>query len=395
MCVNPAPEQNRVNQLSAEQLDLEDRARPARLEDMRERVEAYFAGDKLADLRAKIMHSLDVPQLGQYHCEGMYMDTHIARILYAIDEVSEGRLASQIPHSIRNAMIDLASERRFHVERYALLHDLEKASCLTIKYLDGRSEEKDLKSFLATMPEASRGVPSKTYEFCKSSGIESISYYHKSTERLHGPEAEIKLRREPALQGVLPDELLTAIGKHEVAYQFSRISAQALEKHFGGITQEGKIWVLLANYIDLMGSLQPNQEPDMAPFFALAHSLNNANQVEYCRNLLGRDPDIDQKELQKKLQGLMQQDKPIVGTREDLSGRLALECKIKRYSREKMLTVLNVLVADSTLTEDQRNQVLAALLPDGRLNPEGLAPVRAQLGAKNRILAASIEQARI
>ena len=91
----------------------------------------------------------------------------------------------------------------------------------------------------------------------------------------------------------------------------------------------------------------------------------------------------------------MQQDKPIVGTREDLSGRLALECKIKRYSREKMLTVLNVLVADSTLTEDQRNQVLAALLPDGRLNPEGLAPVRAQLGAKNRILAASIEQARI
>lgn len=77
-------------------------SREARLERLRGQIERLFPLESTPEtVRSAIEDSLDVPQWGKYHNEGIYMDTHLDRILEVIDEMRAGEFPEEIPEYMR------------------------------------------------------------------------------------------------------------------------------------------------------------------------------------------------------------------------------------------------------------------------------------------------------
>jgi len=75
----------------------------------------------------------------------------------------------------------------------------------------------------------------------------------------------------------VPLEIIIAISKHEMAYQFGKINAATYEEHFvkPGFSEDQQKFILVASYIDTMASLGPDGKPNLGNFANLIKSRDN------------------------------------------------------------------------------------------------------------------------
>lgn len=281
--------------------------RADRIRELTEKVENLFPGDteEMKSLREKIITSFEVPQYGDYHNEGMFMDSHLDLILQQIEAITRGDLPESITPDIRASFERTIARDRTLVEQYVFLHDISKMDCLTIQ----RGKEKqsvtwkewqDMLGQNESGLQVLKGDGAALRTFCEEQGITGISYYHEKTEKNEGRKHGEEGVAEVAHHGFAGDPaMLAAIERHEVAYSFQNISVPTYDRYFSGLTPEARDFALTASFVDTMSSLKPNGTPDLANFLFLAQSKQKSESL---RTLLEELlPTVDRLELAQAL----------------------------------------------------------------------------------------------
>ncbi|MCI0479051.1 hypothetical protein L0Y59_00700, partial [Candidatus Uhrbacteria bacterium] len=273
----------------------ESASRPERLERLRGMVDELFPGPDRAELRAHIVRSFDVPQWGDYHNEGVLMDTHLAAILDAFDGIERGEFPEGIPEADRARMRDVAARHHDDLRRYAFLHDISKPDLLRMEKLPKEGEKKGevwegaLEEWYAEagVPEQARKDPAMLSAWLASQGLKGISYYHAGVEMKAAGRTTDKAKHGEAGKDKLtalgdtgvPPSILDAIASHEIAYQFEGVKPDAYRKHFDALPDETRTLALLASLTDTMGSWRTDGKPSLRNFRDLLDSKHNAETI--------------------------------------------------------------------------------------------------------------------
>ncbi|MSR71711.1 MAG: hypothetical protein EXS50_03605 [Candidatus Taylorbacteria bacterium] len=336
--------------------------------------------EKYPAFSERIKSSLETPQIGEHHNEGPKMDSHLSLILANLESVKDGNFHDAIAkdenlkETMRRIVVVQEGENPNHdsvnpaLVEYTFFHDISKPDCLTLK-LEG--EKKGVEITWEQWKEVERtGQP---YRF-EGKAIKSISYFHASEGAggQHGNKAAELLKGSG-----IPPEILIAISKHEVAYQFSKINAATYEEHFvkPKFTVEQQDFILTASYIDTMASLLPDGKADLGNFVNLLHSKNNYLLIKEFvdKGVIFRE---------NELISLKKQDKIL--TREDVE---VIVPKQEKYNIAVLAEKLITLVAGGQITVDEREQILSIVSS----NPKDLGK---QFASRMRLIKPLLESAR-
>lgn len=241
--------------------------------------------ERFPQVAERVRRSLETPQIGFYHNEGPTMEAHLRKVLAALEDVAAGRFPKalaglpEICQLLKEGATlpepDQSEAQRLNPEMvdYVFFHDIAKPDCLTLGFEDGTKEEISWEQWRAV---ASGEKPFKKGE----KSITSVSYYHDSKGDVghHGNTGADQLAGQLGISA----DLLVAMRRHEIAYQFPKISAGAYEEHFvrPGFTEAQQRFILLASFIDTSGSLRENGSPDYTNFIALAQSRLNFRRLQ-------------------------------------------------------------------------------------------------------------------
>src|SRR3989344_454589 len=318
--------------------------------------------------------------MGEHHNEGPKMDSHLSLILANLESIKNGTFHDAIAEdeslkeTMRRIVVVPGRENPNHdsvnpaLVEYTFFHDISKPDCLTLKV---ESEKQGIEITWEQWKEIERmGQP---YQF-EGRVIKSISYFHPS----EGADGQHGNKAAEMLEGSgIPPEILIAIRKHEVAYQFSRINAATYEEHFvkPKFTAEQQDLILVASYIDAMASLLPDGKPDLGNFVNLLHSRNNYLLIKEFldKGILFRE---------NELAALKKQDRNL--TRQDFE---AIVPKPEKYSVAILAKKLAPLVVGGQITEREKAQILSIISS----NPRDLGK---QFGPKMRIIKPLLEDSR-
>ena len=284
----------------------EQKERPERLRRLTEQVERLFPGEdaRAKELRAIIVTSFNAPQFGQYHQEGLFMDTHLDLILENVRDIQNGRFLETLPEDIRALLQHVGEKYGDVLERYTFLHDIAKKDCLRVKYADDRIREFSWDEWQAELPDAAKIDPVALRVFCKEQKIKGISYFqNKRGNRQHGPVGTNLLRRYKDSIPV-PPAVYTAIDKHEVTYNCHAVDARYYEKHLGSLTREERDLAITANYIDTTASLRKNQLPDFGNFLRFVDSKHNFELLQEVEHALAARTDFSERKTTHALERL-------------------------------------------------------------------------------------------
>ncbi len=274
--------------------------RRKRVERLTAHVERLFLGEKLASLRGDIATSLKVPQRGDYHNEGMYMDTHLDRILGVIADLYEENLPESLSPELVQILHDAAginedqqeqATRRRSLERYAFEHDISKKDCLTLKYPGGLEKTITWEEWEALIGEelANNPDPEKLSKWFNEQQIEGISYYQKTEDGMkqHGDMGADKLTKTEDLSE--DARVLSAIRHHEAAFRFTKVNSRLYKELLGNLSEEDRNWAITATFTDLMGSLRTTGKPDLLCIENLLHSKYNYDLISQLEEAIQAD----------------------------------------------------------------------------------------------------------
>lgn len=286
--------------------------------DLRFKVALNEVLGRYPQLAEDIKKSLLTPQIGEHHQEGPKMDSHLKLILENLRKIAlnefpvELEVIPGIKDILREVVMagSIASEHDVVLNPalvdYAFLHDLEKSNSLSLKF-EGRKDQVEI-TWEQWVEIESRGEP---YKYVDKEGKEililGVSYLHRSKgkEGAHGFKAAKKIAE---VAPEVPKTIGSAINKHEVAYQFTKVSATVYEDHFvkTGFTDEEQRFILAASYIDTMSSLKKDADgislkPDLGNYIRLVRSRNNYllikkaldNGLKFRENEIGNKKNAD------------------------------------------------------------------------------------------------------
>lgn len=309
--------------------------------------------ERYPELSEKIKTSLETPQLGEHHNEGPKMDSHLTLILKNLESIKDGQFHKSLQdRGLQDAMRDIAVRQdKDNPEKliinpalvdYTFFHDIAKPDSLTLKI------EGDKKGVEITWEQwqkiETEGAP---YQF-EGKLITSISYFHSSEGAAgqHGNKAAEILKDKE-----LPPEIIVAISKHEVAYQFGKINAATYEEHFvkPGFTEDQQKFILVASYIDTLASLGSDGKPDLANFANLVKSRNNLLLIKQYT-----DKGIAFRE--NELTALKKQDRVL--TAEDVEKIIPRE---EKYNLSTFGDKLYTLVAGCQISAEEKEQILSTV----------------------------------
>lgn len=339
------------------QAEKEDVLRPERLRRLREQVDHLFPGDELIGIRQEIYASFDVPQFGDFHNEGMFMDSHLDLIAQNIENIRQGKFDDTVPQEVREVLARAVAAYEKYLSKYVFLHDLSKKDCLTIKYLDGSSKEMTWSEWVESLPPDVQGSPSLFRAYCKNSGVKGISYFQDKKSKKHGAEAVKILEGKEESIGI-PKEVLIAIDKHEVAYSFTKINPKTYRDHLGQLSGEARDLAIAASYVDTAATLGKNGMPDLSNFLFLIESRRNFEMIIAAEAELIKNPALDQKKVQKVIIGLFNSDRRIDESADTFLARLTKECRPTEYDLAVLNTGLDAMIAVGTLTSEEKADIL-------------------------------------
>lgn len=358
--------------------------RATRVERLRVIVVELFPGEGAQELRENIERSFSVPQIGDYHNEGAFMDSHLDLIVRNIEDVSAGKFPEELSAGTREALVRAVRRDPESVKRYVFLHDISKADCLTIKFgEEERAVTWDEWNALLAGSEAGRaalrGDEDALRAFCERSGITGVSYFQNQgeTKRQHGKTGAEELRAS----GVATDAaMLAAIESHEVAFQFEAINVKTYETHFADMAEETRDFALLASYVDTMASLRPDGKPDLANFLALAGSREKHDSLRVLEGRLA-GAKLDKQKFARAWAPLRNSAEPLTADMIDaVEARLRSECKIAGYDVGKLREAVEPLVGEGVLSVADRDRLLSLAESDPQGIGRAFAPVMRQLG---------------
>ncbi len=381
-------------------LEKERDSRRERLTRLGGEADALFPGEPLAELRTDIKdRSFNVPQFGPHHNEGMFMDTHLERILAAIQDIKTGRFPDAVPSDARGWMQEVVTGNERTLAMYTFLHDISKPDSLTIKYTDGHSVEPAWNEWVAMLPEGVNGDPVKLDAFCREQGITGISYFQKGKGAKHGSMGAERLAALREAIGI-PQTVLTAINHHEVAYQFQNVAIKTYEKYFGDLSEEEIKWVVTASYIDTMGSLNEQGQPDLSNFRAMVDTVHNYRVIQQVKAALQPDGQVleglDPKKAEKAILSLINEKTRFAEDPASMEVRLKQECRFSVYDSAKLEASLGALVLTSQIDEGTKVAILALIdSTTGRLSEAGFSAIRGKLGKANRLVNEALSAAEI
>lgn len=373
-----------------EQLMQEQQTRPERLRRLCEVVDQLFTGEALAQIRARIERSFEVPQAGAHHNEGVFMDSHLEKIFNALDRVTAGQFPPNIPPEVQAMLTRVVPDpiNRDLLRKYVLLHDIDKANTLNINYQDKGKQKVSWNEWQSSVPLEAKSDPVAMQQFMDAQGITSIGYYR------HEEMGAATIAPDVDALGITLT-VVKAIDKHGVAYNFSKIKLDTFERHFGGLTCEEMEWTVTASFIDSSASLMLNGEPDLDEFLNMCGAIHNTFVI---RDLETRFkpggqpvPELDSRKIDQGLKQLRSMEEWITDTADVLAERMRLEYQFTRYDVGQLSNKLQV---EPLLT--YRDQIIAAVDPStGRLDEAALRFIRKQLGKANQMLIEALASSEI
>jgi len=278
--------------------------RNRRVDFLREKMEALFEGERNKELRAEIEQSFLVPQWGEYHNEGTLMDSHLKLIFDNIDAVERGEFAEGLSEQTRAALSRAVEHDREAVEKYVFLHDISKKDTLTLKFdspeaaqaagltdAEGKDVAVTWEQYQALLAQhadgalALQGDEEAMGRWSKNIGLKAVGYFQP--ERKHGDVGSEALQS----MGVDVDTTtLVAIERHEDAFSYQFVDPDRYLRNYHDIDNEGRDMALLASYVDTMGSLGRDGNPQLQNFELLAASKEKLEQVRRFLEKLGAEP---------------------------------------------------------------------------------------------------------
>lgn len=211
------------------------------------------------------------------------MDSHIELIMQHIDAVEQNDFSEGLSETTKETMQRAVRTNKAHVERYALLHDISKPDCMTLKFsnpesakqlgLDSAESPVSFEMWTQLLQQSElgqsvlQGDESALKRWCEQHGLKSISYYQKG--KMHG-ETGANALHDMEL-GIDPMTII-AIKHHEDAFQFTATDVQRYMSCYRGVPEAGRDYALLGSYVDSMASLLKSGVPDLTDFEHLANS---------------------------------------------------------------------------------------------------------------------------
>ncbi len=334
------------------------------------------------DLQGDVERSLHVPQVGPYHQEGPFMENHLSRVMMALEEVYFEGLQVFVPQPVRSLITGAIQKLGMDLCRlYILLHDLDKANCLTIVYIDGNKVAVTWDEWTG-MFDGSDGDSLAT--FCLDAGIEQISYYQDQdggSKRSHGRVTAERLRgRED-----IPDIVVKAIEEHELAFTFGSrggINIPLVEKMVEGKDKLAIGFTLLVNYADQMGSAREDGEPDVSDFLLMVDSYLAYRQLGQLKDRLSQTDRLDDQKVNKALAKLRKATDAFCAEDVDRAySRIVRECRLPELTQAQVMTALEPAISEG-LSDKLIEAIVAEMTSEGKLSREtGKA-----LGRFNRLI---------
>ncbi len=349
-----------------------------RLERLRGMVNEFFPAPEQADLRKEIERSFHVPQWGEYHNEGMFMDRHFDEILHALEDVESGNMPENIPLAERQMMQDVAARHHDALQKYVFLHDISKADILRVEsqaeagQKKGKAWEGTLEQWYAEtgIEEGARTNPSLLYAKLASMNLKGVSYYHQGMEvegtgrktesSKHGESGKSKLETMGDV-GVSP-AVLEAIERHEVAYQFEAVKVDTYRKYFESLSPDERGLALVASFVDTMSSWRKDGKPDLANFLALLDSKHNYEVIQDLDRMFAEasaGTELDKKKVEAFFLALRKQAGRINESGDVLLQRSLRECRPTEYDLDKLRSNLTEFVSRSELAQSEMDEILA------------------------------------
>lgn len=387
-----------------ERAKAESASRPARLERLRGDVEKLFPGAERAELRAEIERSFDVPQWGEYHNEGILMDTHFDAILEAFDGIEKGVFPEGIPEADRAKMQDVAARHHDDLRRYVYLHDISKPDLLRTERLPAEGQKKGdvwegtLEQWYAEagVPEDARRDPALLSEWLAKENLKGISYYNtgvelkaagrKTEKTKHGEAGKEKLERLGET-GAAPS-ILEAIARHEVAFQFEGVKPDTYKEYFESLSDDERTLALLASLTDTMGSWRKDGKPDLKNFRALLDSKRAYETLTDLEAKLGSAEGakaLDKKKVEAFLLALRKGKERIDESTDALLARIMKKCRPTEYDLDGLRGNLAELVQKGDLTQEEADKI------HGFVASGDIASIGKTFGKKTRVIAPALK----
>ena len=384
--------------LTPERIAAEKEQRPGRLERLTAEVERLFSGENYEALREKITRSFEVPQWGEYHNEGILMDTHLNRMIEVIESFDRGEGGGNLPEKTRASFNELVKQYGDTLKKYVFLHDISKPDLLRIQWdpkageKKGRAWEGNIEEFRSEhgLSNEETSDPQRMAEFFSSQGIKGVSYYHQGIENENGRKTESAKHGEHGAEhvgdeyeGVVDVEILKAIELHEAAYQFEKVKPDTYKKLFGELSEEHKQLALFASYIDTASSYRQEGEPDLTNFSYLLTSKDNAESIEEITSELSLVGGLDKKKLESYLRSLLAEQTTLnIGNAVEKGKK---EAKTTEYSLDTLKLTLDEVAEKGEITNEEAMKVYE-LVSTGSISEIGRT-----FGKKMKIISAVLK----
>ena len=406
-----------------ERITAETESRADRVEQLMARAEALFSAESWVHIGPLVRRQLDTPQWGNeaetknpyHHHEGIFMDRHLGAILQAVEVTAAGQIPVELNKEDYGWLQLLVSQNLELLGRYAFLHDISKPDTLRLtmvapfaasvggqRYeattgavasalqasvpgpvaaaLDktkvwpmGKTTqvvEYTWEEWQAQLPEALRSdgepvSPTAMATYLREQRIMQISYYHQGKQRgegkMHGKVGAERVSDLGLSAEDVPPFILTAIEKHEVAYQFSGIKIGTFQRHLGSLTDEELRFALTASFLDTMGSLGSDGKADLSAVRALFDSAHNFQVIRDAEAIVRANFTGDSKKLESQLTEFRDGTTRIELTAEALGAMLREKSRASVYNLVRLGELLQAQVEAGALTPEQSHVVQQAV----------------------------------
>jgi len=338
-----------------------------------------------ADLVADVERSLVVPQVGPYHQEGPFMDSHLVRVLATLEDIADGQIDERVPETVRSLMVKAVESVGLDTCRlYVLLHDADKATCLTLVFTDGSKRAITWGEWTAMFTGTTGDELSS---FCQESGIEQISYYQDQdgVKRTHGRVTAERLRG----RGDIPEIVVSAIEEHELAFTFGTrggTNIPLIERMVEGKDDICVGFTFAVNYADQMGSYREDGRPDMGYFLLMTESFVAFRQLAELTARIVKTDRLHKQKVEKVVADLRRStDAFRAETADQAYSRIVGDAKLPEVTEAQVRTALEQAIAEG-LPREIIDTIVVEMTSSGKLSSEtGKAlgrfnrPVRAAL----------------